>query len=80
MEITADKITSMKYLPQVLEEALRLYTTVPYVNRRATATVSLKEEGMKYTIPAGTGILVQLYLLINRDSSVWNSLNKFDPE
>ena len=41
--------------------------------------MSLKEEGMNYTIPAGTGILVPLYLF-SRDPSMWNSLNKFDPE
>lgn len=78
-DISMDMVAKMTYLPQVLQETLRLYATVPYVTRRALSTVRLKDNGMDHVIPQDTDILLPLYLL-NRDPAVWTSPSKFMPE
>jgi cytochrome P450 len=69
----------MQFLPHVIQESLRLYATVPYVTRKATSTVHLKDNGMSMTIPEGTSILIPLYLL-NREATVWPQPAKFNPD
>lgn len=69
----------MKYLPQVIQETLRLYSTVPYTTRTAKMNVQIKDGGTNIVIPQGTKILIPFFLL-NRDSELWTSPTKFDPE
>jgi cytochrome P450 family 3 subfamily A len=69
----------MKYLPQVIQETLRLYSTVPYTTRTAKATIQIKDGGTNIVIPQGTNILIPFFLL-NRDGDLWSSPTKFDPD
>jgi cytochrome P450 len=78
-KLTIDQITRMKYLPQVIQETLRLYATVPYTTRTATSTIQIKDGGTNVVIPQGTNILIPFFLL-NRDAELWTAPTKFDPD
>ena len=69
----------MKYLPQVIQETLRFYSTVPYTTRTAKSTIQIKDGGTNIVIPRGTNIIIPFFLL-NRDSELWTSPTKFDPD
>lgn len=76
-ELTPEDIANLKYCRMVLQETLRLYTVIPFVNRTASKDYTLK--GTKTTIPKGTVVLVPLTLM-NRDPDLWNEPNEFRPE
>jgi cytochrome P450 len=78
-KLSIDHLTKMKFLPQILQETLRLYATVPYVTRTANQTVQIKDGNVNITIPEGTNLLIPLYL-INRDPDLWAMPSKFDPD
>jgi cytochrome P450 len=76
-ELTPSDISELKYCRMVMQETLRLYTIIPFVNRTATKDVNLKESGK--TIPKGTVVLVPLGIM-NRDPEQWEDPNAFRPE
>ena len=61
----------------VMQETLRLYTIIPFVNRTASKDVELKES--KVVVPRGTVVLVPLGIM-NRDPDQWEDPNAFRPE
>jgi cytochrome P450 len=76
-EITGDDINEMKFLHQVMHETLRLFAIIPNLTRVAETDVVIKEAN-DFFIPAGTELMIPMYLL-NRDPSVWENPSKFDP-
>mmetsp|Transcript_24681 Transcript_24681/g.33862 ORF Transcript_24681/g.33862 Transcript_24681/m.33862 type:complete len:248 (+) Transcript_24681:1-744(+) len=76
-DITMDSITELKYLNQVMQETLRLYSIIPMITRYCTEEHHIPESGV--TIPKGAYILIPLFL-INRDPELWDNPSEFIPE
>ena len=76
-EVTCDDVTEMKYLMNVMQETLRLYSIIPCVSRACTTDTHIKESGV--TIPAGANILIPMFL-INRDPELWENPTKYNPD
>ena len=76
-EVTPADVSELKYCRMVMQETLRLYTIIPFVNRTASKDVTLKDS--KVVIPAGTVCLVPLGLM-NRDPEIFEDPNAFRPE
>jgi cytochrome P450 len=76
-EITADDVTEMKYLQNVMQETLRLYSIIPILTRFSTEAVDIKEAQIH--IPKGTNILIPMFLM-NRDPQLWESPSTFNPD
>jgi len=76
-EITPDDVSELKYCRMVMQETLRLYTVIPFVNRTAVQDHTLKES--KVTIPKGTVVFVPLCIM-TRDPDEWEEPNAFKPE
>ena len=76
-EVTCDDVTEMKYLMNVMQETLRLYSIIPCVSRACTQETHIKEANV--TIPKGANMLIPMSI-INRDPELWENPSKFDPE
>lgn len=76
-EVTPADVAELKYCRMVMQETLRLYTIIPFVNRTASKDVELKES--KVVVPRGTVVLVPLSIM-NRDPDQWEDPNAFRPE
>ena len=64
----------------VVQETLRLYTIIPFVNRVAASDhVWTDDNGVVRTIRKGTVLLVALSSM-NRDPNNWDDPNSFVPE
>ncbi|KAH8297063.1 hypothetical protein KR044_004456, partial [Drosophila immigrans] len=82
-QISYERIQEMPYLSQVVNETLRKYPIVGYVEREC----SQPESGEKFTlkpyydleVPSGTPFYVSA-LAIHRDAKYWPDPEKFDPE
>ncbi|KAF5292082.1 hypothetical protein FQR65_LT11348 [Abscondita terminalis] len=76
-ELTYDSLNEMTYMEQCIYETLRLYPSVPSLNRRCTQTYRIPEsdviveKGMTINIPV---------LGIHRDPEIYPDPLKFDPE
>ena len=75
--IDEEAMSKLPYCRCVLQEVLRLYTIIPFVNR--TTTKDYKMEDTPHTIPAHTTILIPLSIM-NRSKHIWNNPNEFIPE
>ena len=60
-ELTPADVSELKYCRMVMQETLRLYTVILFVNRTATRDVALKASGK--VAPKGTVVLVPLSIL-----------------
>jgi len=76
-EITPDDVTELKYLQEVMQETLRLYSIIPQVTRVSAEEVHIKEANV--TIPKGVNCLIPMFL-INRDPEIWDNPAQFIPE
>ena len=78
--ITGDNLKQLAYCRMVIQETLRLYTIIPFVNRvAANDYVWIDDGGVSRTIPKGTVLLIGLSNM-NRDEDNWNNPNSFVPE
>ena len=83
LPLTSDRMKQLIYCRMVIQETLRLYTIIPFVNRVTTrdykweGTDQVLEHGK--TIPKGTVLLIGLSTM-NRDSNVWDNPYTFIPE
>ncbi|XP_065161285.1 cytochrome P450 4C1-like [Atheta coriaria] len=75
VEVNCANITALKYLDRVVKECMRIYTTVPLIERQIEEDVEL--EGLR--IPAGTTIQVMMYTMHN-NAKYYPDPEKFDPE
>ncbi|KAF4525161.1 hypothetical protein B566_EDAN014752, partial [Ephemera danica] len=68
-------LANLKYLERCVKEALRLYPSVPFIER------SLKTDEIldNNAVPGGTTISVNLFI-IHRDPEFWPDPEKFDPD
>lgn len=74
--LTYDSITKMRYLDQVISEALRYYpVVVGFITRKCEQEYEYK--GIK--IPSGVSILVPAYQM-HHDPNLWNDPEAFDPD
>ncbi|XP_063243620.1 cytochrome P450 4V2-like [Bacillus rossius redtenbacheri] len=74
-EVTAEDLTQMVYLEQVINETLRLYPPLPIVSRVVEEEVDITG----YTLPKGTIILMSPFIT-QRDASNFPDPDKFDPD
>tara|TARA_B100001063_G_C16738700_1_gene543506 strand:+ start:295 stop:1758 length:1464 start_codon:yes stop_codon:yes gene_type:complete len=75
--ITEEDVDKLTYCRCVLQEVLRLYTVIPFINRTSTKDYFIETTGQ--TIPANTTILVPLSIM-NRNETIWENPNHFNPE
>lgn len=75
--ITESDISKLSYCRCVLQEVLRLYTIIPFVNRTNTKPYRIEETNQ--VIPANTTILIPLTLM-NRSDKIWENPTLFNPE
>lgn len=72
---TANDLSKLEYLEQVIKESLRVYPSV-FVFARVTSEECVVDG---YTIPKGTNLQVFSYN-IHRNCNVWKDIEKFDPD
>ncbi|XP_063231457.1 cytochrome P450 4g1-like [Bacillus rossius redtenbacheri] len=72
---TTRDLQQMVYLEQVINETMRLYPVVPFVARRVDEDVSVNS----YTLPAGTIVLIPIYL-VHRNPEYFPNPGTFDPD
>lgn len=72
---TYQDLMDMTYLKRVVQEALRLYPSVPVISRRFETDMHLRE----YVVPAHTEIVLVLYH-IHRNPDIFPEPEKFDPD
>lgn len=75
--VTKEDLGNFPFMRRVMQETLRLYPTIPQVTREATKDVKLKDSDT--VIPAGTTVLVPMFLL-HRDGDVWDNPKDFNPD
>ncbi len=72
---TIEDLPNLPYLQAVYSEALRLYPSIPILNRK-----SIDEDTIQgYTIPKGSEILLHIYAL-HRNKHYWKDPLEFNPE
>lgn len=76
-DLSADDINELKYCRMIMQETLRLYSVIPFVNRTAVADTQLKDT--KFTVPKGSTVLVPMCIM-SRDADVWENPGEFIPE
>ncbi|KAJ4450148.1 hypothetical protein ANN_01555 [Periplaneta americana] len=74
-EATYEDLQKMKYMEQVIKEALRLYPSVPGICRKLDVDVKLKN----YMIPAGTSTPIIPYI-IHRNPEIFPNPEEFNPD
>lgn len=68
-------LDTLPYTAQVIDEALRLFPTVPTLVRRTADHV----EVLGHTIPPGTTLAVSVWT-IHRNPAIWPEPERFDPD
>ncbi|KAH8831701.1 cytochrome P450 [Flagelloscypha sp. PMI_526] len=80
---TTDNIKAMKYLRAILNETLRLYSTVPFNSRQALNDTVLKSKNPNVPdifVPAGTNVAYSTYLMHRRPDLWGPDAHLFDPD
>lgn len=66
----------MHYLERVIKESLRLYPSVPFIQRKADANV---QTCTGYTVPVNTPVNIHIYDM-HRNPELYPEPNRFDPD
>ncbi|KAK7874324.1 hypothetical protein R5R35_007798 [Gryllus longicercus] len=77
LETSIQELSELKYLEMVIKESLRIYPPVCAVARQINSDLPLESSNL--TIPAGTTLFLNFYLL-HRDPDVFPDCESFDPE
>ncbi|KAJ6641330.1 putative cytochrome P450 6g2 [Pseudolycoriella hygida] len=79
-ELNYEEIQNMNYLNMVVQESLRMYPSLPFLDRICTATKGYSLEPFdNFIIPKGMQVIVPIYA-IQRDPENFPNPNEFDPE
>lgn len=82
-KITYEMIGEMEYLNMVLQEVLRLYPPLPFLDRQCTLPEGETEYSLKpysdFGIPHGMPVYIPVYAL-HRDPKYFPNPDEFDPE
>ncbi|KAJ9594230.1 hypothetical protein L9F63_014390 [Diploptera punctata] len=80
-QVTYEAIQEMKYLDMVVNETLRKYPPLPFLDRKSATNCEFPAPTGRgtITIPAGTGIYIPL-LGLHYDPKYYPEPDKFDPE
>lgn len=82
-KITYEMVGEMEYLNMVLQEVLRMYPPLPFLDRECTLAEGEKEYSIKpfsdFGIPNGMAVYVPVYA-IQRDPKYFPNPDEFDPE
>lgn len=74
--VTISSVTQMVYTEMVVKEALRFWPTFPFIARKTTGDVHLKDG----TIPQNATVVVNI-MKIHNDPKIWGpNAHCFDPE
>ncbi|XP_039957012.1 cytochrome P450 6g1-like isoform X1 [Bactrocera tryoni] len=78
-----ETINNLPYLSMVVDEVLRLYPVLPFLDREYLPKEGEKQFDLKpyydYTIPVGMPVYIPIFA-IQRDPEFWPNPNTFDPE
>nr|CAD7602766.1 unnamed protein product [Timema genevievae] len=72
---TMQDVQEMKYLEQVIKESLRLYPSVPFIQRHLNQDIKLDE----YLIPAGTTLTFEIFFA-HRNPKYFPNPDQFNPD
>ena len=73
-DVTWEDLSKFQYLTQVIKEALRLHSVVPFVDRVTTEDVTFND----YVIPRGTHTEIQIWML-HHNPHIWEDPYMFLP-
>lgn len=77
--LTYDTLSKMKYLDQVISEALRKWPPAIFTNRKCTRDFKYDLDGNSILIERGISVWIPIYS-IHHDSELYENPEKFDPE
>lgn len=77
--LTYDTLSKMKYLDQVISEALRKWPPAIFTTRKCTKDYDLDLNGNKVLIERGRNIFIPIYA-IHHDAKFYENPEKFDPD
>ncbi|XP_049307479.1 uncharacterized protein LOC105222599 [Bactrocera dorsalis] len=82
-KMSYETINNLPYLSMVMDEVLRLYPVLPYLDREHLPKEGEKQFDLKpfydYTMPVGMPVYIPIFG-IQRDPEFWPNPNTFDPE
>ncbi|XP_055853969.1 cytochrome P450 6g1-like [Episyrphus balteatus] len=82
-KVTYEAVNKMEYLNMVIQEVLRLYPPLPFLDRVCTLAKDEKEYSLEpysdFNIPHGMPVLIPIYG-IQRDPKYFLNPDEFDPE
>ncbi|XP_018576951.1 probable cytochrome P450 6a13 [Anoplophora glabripennis] len=76
-QVTYDSLSELKYMKQVIDETLRIYSPVPFITRVAAEDYKIPQEDV--VIEKGTKVVVAIQG-IHMDEEIYENPLKFDPE
>ena len=76
-DLSPDDMLKLSFLQKVMMETLRMYAVVPWMTRRASEDVYVKERDI--LIRKNTELLIPLFIL-NRDPELWDKPGDFNPD
>ncbi|XP_072764790.1 probable cytochrome P450 6a14 isoform X1 [Anoplolepis gracilipes] len=76
-ELTYNAVNEMTYLHKVINETMRKYPPIPFLNRICTEEINLPTTNIH--VPKGMTISIPI-LGLHRDPSIYPDPDKFDPE
>lgn len=78
-EINYEELQKMKYLDQVVSEALRMWPAAPMIDRQCSKTFMLEYDGKKLEFEAGKNFYMLIYG-IHHDEKYFPNPEQFDPD
>lgn len=77
--LTYNTLAKMKYMDQVISEALRMWSNAIFTTRKCTKDYEFELDGKKILIESGRNIWLPIHS-IHHDAQYYDQPNKFDPE
>lgn len=77
--LTYDSLSKLKYLDQVISEALRKWPPAIFTNRKCTKDYEIEINGNNVLIERGKAVWIPIYS-IHHDPEFYENPKKFDPD